>query len=178
MGSEHPAPASGDPPDRRVVEVQIGRPPRSPIEVAVRCRFGLPLVVRTPPRLDDGTPFPTRYWLTCPIAVRNAGRLESAGAMAGLNERLRDDPELAAAYRRAHERYRIDRDGGLDGKDESAGGMPVRVKCLHALYAHEVADSNPIGALVRADIDPVDCPGRCVTPAGEPAARHPGFARR
>jgi uncharacterized protein len=140
------------------------------------------MVIRTPPRLESGEPFPTRYWLTCPLAARAVGGLESSGVMRDLNERLGSDPALAAAYRDAHERYRRDRDGGDDGPAESAGGMPGRVKCLHALYAHELADANPIGAMVRETIEPLGCPAPCVTAADGGTERrvagHPAFARR
>lgn len=165
--------------DRDIVGVQLGRPARGDIRVAARCAFGLPLVVRTPPVLDDGTPFPTHYYLTCPVAVRDIGRLEASGWMSELTQRLADDPAFAADYRDAHRRYRRDRDGHDDGKPESAGGMPGRVKCLHALYAHHKGDANPVGALVAQRIEPIDCPGPCVT-AGDDGtvARtpgHPGF---
>lgn len=139
------------------------------------------MVVRTSPTLDTGEPFPTLYWLTCPMAVRAVGRLESTGRMRELNDRLAAEPELAGSYREAHERYRRNRDGDLSGRDESAGGMPGRVKCLHALYAHELADANPIGAIVREEVEPLGCPGPCVEDKGDgilgPVAGHPGFAR-
>ena len=166
--------------DRRVAGVQIGREPRGDVTVAVRCEFGLPMVVRTSPTLESGEPFPTLYWLTCPLAVRAVGKLESTGRMRDLNERLGAEPDLAEAYRTAHERYRSERDGDLGGRDESAGGMPGRVKCLHALYAHELADANPIGAIVRGEVEPLGCPGPCVEMSDDDAARvagHPGFAR-
>jgi hypothetical protein len=167
--------------DRRVVGVQIGREPRGDVTVAVRCEYGLPMVVRTSPTLETGEPFPTLYWLACPLAVRAVGRLESTGRMRDLNDRLAAEPVLAESYRTAHERYRSDRDGDLRGRDESAGGMPGRVKCLHALYAHELADANPIGAIVRGDVEPLGCPGPCVETSDDgatvPVAGHPGFAR-
>lgn len=167
--------------ERAVVAVQIGREPRGDVAVAARCEHGLPSVVRTSPVLEDGTPFPTLYWLTCPLASRAVGKLESTGVMAELTDALRGDPALAAAYRDAHERYRKDRDGDLEGRDESAGGMPGRVKCLHALYAHELADANPMGAIVRERIEPLGCPAPCVEAGddGVPGrvAGHPGFVR-
>jgi len=158
--------------------VQLGRPARGEIRVAARCDYGLPLVVQTPPVLEDGTPFPTRYYVTCPVAVRDIGRLEASGWMAELTQQLTDDPGFAADYQAAHERYRLDRDGHGDGKPESAGGMPGRVKCLHALYAHEKGDANPVGALVAERIEPIDCPGPCVAVhdgAAERTPKHPGF---
>jgi hypothetical protein len=166
---------------RATVAVQIGRDPRGSVEVVARCMYGLPSVIKTQPHLEDGTPFPTLYYLVCPVAVRAIGRLEATGTMRGYEERLKGDAELRARYARAHERYRAQRDA-IEVLDDasSAGGMPERVKCLHALYAHELADENPIGALVREQIEPLDCPGLCVreTATGEIEAvpGHPGFA--
>lgn len=94
----------------------------------------------TAPKLPDGTPFPTVYYLTHPVLTAAASRLESAGLMAQMTERLREDPDLAAAYRAAHEAYLADRDAIAQlGTDVSAGGMPDRVKCLHVLIAHSLA---------------------------------------
>lgn len=101
--------------------------------------------------------------------------------MRALNERLATDLGFAADYARAHDRYRRLRDGNLEGKPESAGGMPGRVKCLHALYAHHVADANPVGAIVQDRIDPVSCPGQCVHESDGEARRvegHPGYRKR
>ena len=164
--------------ERGVVEAQLGREPRGDVTVAVRCEYGLPMVVRTPPELESGEPFPTLYWLTCPLAIRDLSALEHAGRMRDLNARLGAEPALAHAYADAHERYRRDRDGGDHGKDDSAGGMPGRVKCLHALYAHELADANPIGAVVRSEIEPLGCPGPCVGEDRQRVAGHPAFSRR
>jgi len=166
--------------DRGVVAIQIGREPRGDVTVAARCEYGLPAVVRTPPELEDGQPFPTLYWLTCPLAARAIGGLESSGKMRDYNARLEEDPDLRTAYAEAHERYRRDRDGDESGREESAGGMPGRVKCLHALYAHEIADANPVGALVRDEIEPLRCPAPCVEDHGgslERVVGHPGFVR-
>ena len=167
--------------DLAVIEAQIGRPARGGVSVAVRCEYGLPMVIRTSPFLDDGSPFPTLYWLACPLAVRKAGAMEHGGSLRGLTERLGSDAALAAEYSEAHDRYRRDRDGSLDGNPDSAGGMPVRVKCLHALYAHELADANPIGAIVRREVEPLGCPGPCVAEAAgggvERVPNHPGLPR-
>ncbi len=144
--------------------------------VAHRCPCGLPDVVETRPRLGDGTPFPTLYYLTCPVAVRDVGRLEATGTMHQMNDRLAQDEDLRAAYEEAHERYRAQRDSLAQLEDPmTAGGMPTRVKCLHALYAHEVADGNPIGAQVREAIEPIACPGPCVE-NGVRVGGHPGYA--
>ncbi|RCV50754.1 DUF501 domain-containing protein [Marinitenerispora sediminis] len=141
--------------DTAAVELQLGRPPRGVRGVAHRCPCGLPDVVRTAPRLEDGTPFPTLYYLTCPRAASAIGTLESSGMMREMTERLAADPELRAAYQAAHDSYVADRDAlaRADGVPplpegmQSAGGMPTRVKCLHALVGHELAvpGSNPFG---------------------------------
>lgn len=161
--------------ERAVIEAQLGRAARGKVEVAARCEHGLPLVIRTGARLEDGSPFPTLYWLTCPLAVRLAGALEASGIMKDLTAMVETNEAVAAEYRAAHERYVAARDGdGAPASAESAGGMPRRVKCLHALYAHEIADANPIGALVREHIEPMSCPGPCVEEAEGNVRRVPG----
>ncbi len=135
--------------DRAAVAAQLGRPPRAMRAVADRCPCGNPDVVETSPFLEDGTPFPTTFYLTCPKAASLIGTLEASGLMRDMTERLSTDSELAAAYQHAHDSYLARRDAlGVLPKRETAGGMPRRVKCLHALVAHELADpgSNPFGA--------------------------------
>jgi len=144
----------------------LGRPPRGEVAVAVRCGFGLPAVLRVSPALEDGTPFPTTFWLTCPLARAAVGRLEAGGAMAELSDRVADEGDLAGAYRSAHERYVAFRDelGPPVPSGASAGGMPTRVKCLHALYAHELATGdNPVGSWTARQVQPMPCPEPCVT---------------
>jgi len=153
-----------DPAERRLIEVQIGRDVRGSVAVAARCRYGLPVVVRTAPLLPDGTPFPTLYWLACPAARVAVGRLEAAGWNASLSERVATDPDLAAAHAAAHASYLAQRDAmaPLEG-NPGVGGLPGRVKCLHALYAHQAATgADPVGRIVSQVVDPVDCPGPCV----------------
>jgi uncharacterized protein len=146
---------------------------RGSVAVAARCRYGLPAVVRTAPLLPDGTPFPTLYWLACPAARVAVGRLEAAGWNAKLSERVATEPDLAAAHAAAHASYLAQRDAmaPLPG-NPGVGGLPGRVKCLHALYAHQAATgANPVGRIVSQAVDPIDCPGPCVdpTPPPEPA---------
>ena len=134
---------SVSPEDLAVVTAQLGREPRGVVGVAARCVCGRPTVVRTAPRLPDGTPFPTTFYLTHPVAVAVVSTLEAQGLMRELNERLAADPELAAAHRRAHEDYLARRAELGDDVAEiagiSAGGMPDRVKCLHVLVGHSLA---------------------------------------
>ena len=144
----HPLPVV-DHADLDAVARQLGREPRGVIEIAYRCPNGEPGVVKTAPRLDDGTPFPTLYYLTHPALTAAASRLESEGVMRTMTAALRDDPELAGAYRRAHESYLAERDAVEPlGTTFSGGGMPDRVKCLHVVMAHSLAKGrgvNPFG---------------------------------
>jgi hypothetical protein len=133
------------------LEKQLGREMRDVVGVGARCVCGNPIVVVTKPRLSDGSPFPTFYYLSLPAATAALSTLEASGFMAQLQERLANEPELASAYVRAHEAYLSDRFGFgevLEIEGISAGGMPTRVKCLHALAGHSLAAGpgvNPIG---------------------------------
>ena len=160
-----PAPTAGD---VAAVRAQLGRPPRGLRAVAHRCGCGLPDVVQTAPRLDDGTPFPTLYYLTCARLCSQLGGLEAAGRMREMTERLSTDAELAAAYRRAHESYLAERDAIEPlGTDVSAGGMPGRVKCLHVHVAHALAAGpgvNPFGDEALAEVGEWWAAGPCAHP--------------
>jgi hypothetical protein len=140
-----------DPADEAAVAAQLGRLPRGIHEIGHRCPCSLPDVVTTEPRLPDGTPFPTTYYLTCPRAASRIGTLEGGGVMKEMQDRLGTDPELAAAYQNAHERYLAARAelGSVPEIDGvSAGGMPDRVKCLHVLAGQALAQGrgvNPLG---------------------------------
>ena len=139
------------PSDEAAVAAQLGREPRGIADIGHRCGCGLPDVVTTEPRLPNGTPFPTTYYLTCPRAASRIGTLEGSGLMREMQDRLAEDPDLAAAYRRAHERYlaaRAELGSVPEIEGISAGGMPDRVKCLHVLVAHSLAAGpgvNPLG---------------------------------
>jgi uncharacterized protein len=173
----HAGPLAGA--DRTVVEAQLGRAPRAMRSVAHRCPCGNPDVVQTSPRLPDGTPFPTLYYLTCPRAAAAVGRLEAAGVMREMTARIRTDPDLAAAYLAAHEAYlaRRQRLGAVpEIEGISAGGMPNRVKCLHVLVAHALAagpGANPLGDEALRLLPAWWSDGPCVPPAENPAARGP-----
>ncbi|WP_417554364.1 DUF501 domain-containing protein [Microbacterium sp.] len=155
-----------------VVSDQLGRTARGVVGIAARCVCGNPTVVATAPRLDDGSPFPTLYYLTHPAATAAMSTLEAEQVMPELAALLEDE-DTAAAYLAAHGAYLADRAQfgdvpEIDGV--SAGGMPTRVKCLHALAGHALAAGtgvNPIGdaALARANWFPERC-----------ACAHPGAA--
>jgi hypothetical protein len=157
-----------DPPthaDVATVSAQLGRPARNVIGIAARCVCGAPTVVATKPRLEDGTPFPTLYYLSHPAATAAMSALEATHVMTEYQELLASDDDLRAQYAVAHDSYIADREGiefvaELTGV--SAGGMPVRVKCLHALAGHALAAGpgvNPIGdlALARSRWSPLVC---------------------
>ena len=154
--------------DREVVEVQIGRPLRASSDVVSRCHLGLPVVVRVPPILDDGTPFPTLYWLTCPLAATRIGRLEGTGGVRRMERKAEADPEFSARLDAAHNSYREERDNLLDPDVSPApsggvAGSGKGIKCLHAHYAHSRAGGdNPVGDLVADWIEPLDCRVKCV----------------
>jgi len=141
--------------DERDIEIigrQLGRTPRDVHRVAYRCPCGGPAVVETPPRLSDGTPFPTFYYATCPRLTAAISTLESEGVMDEMNERLKVDAELAGSYAAAHDDYLAARAAlGVDVPEVdgiTAGGMPDRVKCLHSLAAHALSAGegvNPLG---------------------------------
>jgi hypothetical protein len=156
--------------DVAAVEQQLGRRPRSIHEVGHRCPCGNPDVVTTEPRLDDGTPFPTTYYLTCPRAASRIGTLEASGLMKEMQDRLGTDPELAASYAAAHEAYLAARTAIGEVPEiagTSAGGMPDRVKCLHVLAGQSLAQGrgvNPLGDEVLDLLGPWWSTGPCVTP--------------
>lgn len=168
------------PDDVAAVEAQLGRLPRSIHEIGHRCPCGNPDVVTTEPRLDDGTPFPTTYYLTCPRAASLIGTLEASGLMKEMARRLADDEDLAARYREAHEAYLAARDAiadaaGLDVPEIagiSAGGMPDRVKCLHVLAGQSLAQgrgTNPLGDEVLDLLGEWWAAGPCVTVGEAPS---------
>ena len=159
--------------DEAIIAAQLGRPPRGIHAIGHRCPCGNPDVVTTEPRLPNGTPFPTTFYLTCPRAASRIGTLEGSGLMKEMQERLGTDPELAAAYREAHERYleareAIGRDAGLEVPEIagiSAGGMPDRVKCLHVLAGQALAQGrgvNPLGDEVLDRLGDFWAAGPCV----------------
>ena len=133
------------PSDLDCIEFQLGRTPRDVHAIGFRCACSMPAIVETPPRLSDGTPFPTFYYATCPRLTGAISTLESSGLMEEMNQRLAEDPDLAAAYSADRNALGIVVD---EVDDISAGGMPDRVKCLHSLVAHSLSAGpgvNPLG---------------------------------
>lgn len=169
---QHPhwSPASEE--DLATLVEQLGRPMRGVLGIGARCACGNPTVVVTAPRLPDGTPFPTLYYLSHPEATAEMSRLEGAHLMVEMQDALGHDAELRAAYQRAHEQYLAERESITHVEEiahVTAGGMPTRVKCLHALSAHSLAVGpgvNPIGdwALRASAWSPDVC--QCAHPRG------------
>ena len=168
-----------EPHDLETVAVQLQREPRDIVAIAHRCPCGLPDVVATKPRLSDGSPFPTVYYLTCPRAASRIGTLEAAGVMRDMEQRLGSDADLRHRYEQAHESYiaartAIAKSNGIDEVPEmagvSAGGMPTRVKCLHVMAAHALAAGpgvNPFGDEVLERLGEWWQSGPCVPVADE-----------
>lgn len=171
-----PGPTPGDAPtaeDLDTLSRQLGRPVRDVVAIPARCVCGNPLVAATAPRLSNGTPFPTTFYLTHPVITSAVSRLEAGGLMTEMNDRIAADPALAAAYRGAHEAYlaareEIGRRAGTGPVPEidgvSAGGMPTRVKCLHVLVGESLAlgpGVNPLGDEAIEAIAPWWTADRC-----------------
>lgn len=144
--------------DLAVMRAQLGREMRGVVSIARRCVCGRPAVVRTASRLEDGTPFPTSLYLTLPSMVAAVSRLEARGDLAAWTATLGEDAALASGYAAAHERYLARREQigtAPEVADVSAGGMPTRVKCLHAIVGQSLAEGegiNPVGDRVLAEL--------------------------
>lgn len=151
------------------MEIQIGRTLRGESTVAARCPLDLPTVADVPPILEDGTPFPTRYWLTCPLATKRIARLEAANGVKRMEGKRQSDPEFARQLDAAHRRYETDRDALIpsdhSGPRPTGGvaGLGKGIKCLHAHYADTAAgNQNPVGSLVASWVESLNCVMPCV----------------
>ena len=166
--------------DAAVVRVQLGRAPRGVIDVSRRCHLRLPVVIAVPPNLASGEPFPTRQWLTCPLARRRISRLEAEGGVKEFEQRLVEDADFRASVHRAHLRYAAERDALLRGDEAIApsggvGGVADMqgVKCLHAHYAdHAAGGANPLGREVASSLGDLDCVVPCVYTDGVAVRRN------
>jgi len=176
--------------DGEVLALQIGRPLRAASTVLRRCDLGLTIVAEVPPILDTGEPFPTRYWLTCPLAHRRIARIEGEGGVRATQARVAADPELREALEAAHARYARDREAllpqgtaGIALPDEpqhrpsgGVGGSSGGVKCLHAHYADFAAgNDNPIGRDLHDVIGESRCHAPCVAIVDGRLQRNPDW---
>ncbi len=161
------------------VSAQLGRSAAGVGRVVVRCHLGLPVVLWMPPRLPDGTPFPTRHWLTCPLLHRRVAALEAAGWVRRLEARRAEDPVFERVLCAAHERERTARAEELRGlggevsgppseplRRGGVGGARAGVKCLHAHLASFLAGdrANPVGEAVHEVLGEPRCERPCVVP--------------
>lgn len=168
------------PDDREIVAAQIGRDPHPDAEIVSRCHLDLPVVIRVPPTLPDGTPFPTLYWLTCPLITTRIGRLEGSGGVRRMEGKAAAEPRFKMALNEANEQYAGERTALFDGPPEDAptggvGGAEAGIKCLHAHYAHTRAGgANPVGSFVAGWVEPLDCAEPCVVGG----ARNPDWVNR
>jgi hypothetical protein len=122
------------------------------------------MVIENHPRLDDGSPFPTLFWLTCPILIKRVSKLEGEGGMEALNVTLSQDASMRARLSDAIAALRMRRDAHEVIQDAGAppGGGPERVKCLHAHTAQELVEhNNPMGARALAAAGFPDCRAPC-----------------
>jgi hypothetical protein len=159
--------------DLGAVARQLGRAPRTFLRVAARCPWGLPAVTEQDPYADDGTPFPTTYYLTCPHLVAAVSRLEAAGGVERWSAAVASDVELRRDLDRAtavQARLRTRLAAGRTGRDDGAslatgiGGSrsPGRLKCLHAHVAFALAvPGYELGARILAEVDEPWPSGRC-----------------
>ncbi len=164
--------------DRETVGRQLGRPVRGDARVAARCPHGVVEVVANPPLLPDGTPFPTLFWLTCPLLRRGVSGLENARFRRALRERMQEEPAYALALRRAEAEYAARREAWAEelqakertrecfaGRAGIGGTASGGLKCLHAHLAHYLAGGdNPVGAEVAQALRGMqerECSGDC-----------------
>jgi hypothetical protein len=165
--------------DSEVLALQIGRPLRATSAVLRRCSLGLPIVAKVPPILDTGEPFPTLYWLTCPLACRRIARIEGQGGVRAAQTKIAADPELSESVETAHARYAGEREALLAGgarhrPSGGVGGSSGGVKCLHAHYADFAAGNvNPIGLDVHEMIGEPRCDAPCVAVVDGQLQRNP-----
>ena len=167
--------------DAKVLALQIGRSPRASSRVLRRCSLSLPIVAEVPPILDTGEPFPTRYWLTCPLAHRRIARLEAKGGVRAAQLKLDRNHRQALALDAAHARYARERDSLIPANANprprgGVGGSSGGVKCLHAHYADHVAGNpNPVGLDVSRSIGEPRCEEPCVVRIDGRLTRNPDW---
>jgi uncharacterized protein len=146
--------------DREIVERQIGRPPRAFRRVAVRCPFGRPAVTEQAPFDEDGTPFPTEFYVTCPHLVAQLARVEAAGGVERWTDAAKQDATLARSLAQAHsdqQALRPELPGGIGGAVRTGS-----LKCLHAHAAFALARPGyTLGDLILVDAAPLWPPVKC-----------------
>ena len=149
--------------DRAVVGRQLGRTPRAYLRVAVRCPYGNPAVTEQAAFDEQGDPFPTTFWLTCPSLVAAVSRLEAVGGVERWTKAAREDPALAESLARAtreQRELRPELDVGIGGSSR-AGSL----KCLHAHVAFALARPGyELGERILAELPRLWPDDGCCTP--------------
>ncbi len=155
--------------EKQTVEIQLNRKVRSNINVVAKCHFDLPVVVDVPKNLDDGTPFPTMYWLTCPMYVKKVSTLESNGMVKDLDKQLVDNKKLNKLWRKRQKSYENERNKKYKNLSNTispiggVGGTTKSIKCLHSHLADElVSGENVIGKVVLESVGGCNCIEPCV----------------
>lgn len=154
--------------EKKIVEVQLDRKLRSDVFISSKCHFNLPAAIKVPPNLDDGTPFPTTYWLTCPMYNKKIGSLESQGLIGKLDNELSNNPKLNREWKERQNSYQKDRENDQDKSNKliatgGVGGAKESIKCLHSHTADELSTGkNPIGKIVIETIGLFNCEAPCV----------------
>lgn len=160
---------------RRLIAEELGKEPKGMQQITALDGQGRPLAVQVA-ALVDGKPFPTFYWLTSRLLVKELSHLEAAGLIKTLEARLQEDPALMQAYRRSHEDYVARRWAAMDEAMQQAidrlgyrsvfsergvGGIEnwSQVRCLHTQYAHHLSSDqgNAIGHLLDAEYGIAAC---------------------
>ena len=154
---------------KKIVETQLNRSLRSDVEVVSRCHFNLPAVIKVPSNLDDGTPFPTSYWLTCPMYIKKVGSLESQGLIKELDKQLDQNKDLYKKWSDRQKSYEDERNKDNKNKKNlidptgGVGGAIESIKCLHSHLADELAtDKNIIGKIVLEAVGGFNCEDPCI----------------
>ncbi len=155
--------------EKQTVEIQLNRKVRSNVNVVAKCHFDLPVVVDVPKNLDDGTPFPTMYWLTCPMYVKKVSTLESNGMVKDLDKQLVDNKKLNKLWRKRQKSYENERNKKYKNLTNTispiggVGGTTKSIKCLHSHLADElVSGENVIGKVVLESVGGCNCIEPCV----------------
>lgn len=156
--------------DAQVVGRQIGRRPRAFKRVVVRCPFGRPAVTEQAPFDDDGRPFPTQFYVTCPQLVASISRLEAAGGVERWTRAAESDATLAQSLAEAQDeqrRLRPQIDAGIGGSTRTGS-----LKCLHAHAAFALARPGyELGERILAELAAL-WPDACCSELDGPRHNH------
>lgn len=125
-----------------------------------------PMVIEVIPYVE-GAPFPTLYWLTCPILKKEISHIEKDGVIEQFEKEIfSPGSDFNKVLKENHQNYRDQRiklfektigDWNLMPeamatiiKETGIGGISDfnHIKCFHLHYAHHLADKNVVGMLL------------------------------